>query len=102
MAVFAVKTFIEVVAKTLGAERAFEAHAFPPIWRVAPALLGTVPTPTTPRGPKILAVFAVKTFIEVVAKTFGTESPFDTKTFPATLRVEPEPFVPTPTKPLGP
>ena len=70
-------TFIEVNAKTLGADIEFEAHRFPPIWRVAPALTGTVPTPTTPRGPKILAVLAVRTFIEISAKMFGADMEFD-------------------------
>jgi hypothetical protein len=47
----AVPAFIETVANTFGAERAFDVKRLPPIWRVAPPTAGTVPTPTTPEVP---------------------------------------------------
>ena len=75
---------------------------FPPTWRLAPPGMGTVLTPTTPRGPKILAVFAVKTFIEDRANMAFAVIAFDAHTLPATLRVAPPPVVPTPTNPVVP
>jgi hypothetical protein len=97
-------TFIEVVAKMLGAERAFETHTLPATLRVAPPVVPAfVPIPTDPEVPKMAAVFVIPvTFIEVVAKMLGAERAFETHTLPATLRVDPAPLVPTPTKPLGP
>jgi hypothetical protein len=85
-----------------GAERAFDAQTFPPTWRLAPAPAGLVLIPTTPEGPKMLAVLDVRAFIEMVAKTFGAESAFEAQTSPATLRVAPPPVVLIPTNPVVP
>ena len=91
-------TFMETVAKTLGAERAFDTYAFPATLRVAPE--PTVPIPTNPDVPKMAEVFVTPvTFIETVAKTLGVESALETNAFPATLSAAPDPTVPIPTKP---
>jgi hypothetical protein len=86
-----------VVAKTFGAESAFEAHTFPATLRVAPE--ARVPIPTRPRGPVMNAVLSVLTFALVVTKTLGVERAFEVHVFPATLRVAPPPVVFRPTVP---
>jgi hypothetical protein len=50
----------------------------------------------------MFAVFAVRAFIETVAKTLGAERAFDAQTLPATLRVAPPPVVLIPTNPVVP
>jgi hypothetical protein len=59
-AVFRVPTLAEVVAKTFGAERAFEPKKFPRMSRLYPD--DVVPTPTDLAVPKIDTVFSVATF----------------------------------------
>ena len=94
-------TFIDTVASTTGAERAFDDQTLPPTCRFAPEP-GLVLIPTQPRGPNMLAVLDVRAFIETVAKTYGAERAFEAQTFPATLRVAPPPVVLIPTNPVVP
>jgi hypothetical protein len=89
-----------VVAKTLGAESAFEVQTFPATLRAAPAPVVLIPT--KPDGPKMAAVFREARLALVVAKTLRAERPFETQTFPATLRAAPAPVVLIPTKPDDP
>jgi hypothetical protein len=79
---FEVAAFSDVVAKTFGACRAFDAKTLPWTWRVA---LGVrVPTPVRPEGPKMPKMLEVAAFREVVANTTGAEILVDAKTFPWT------------------
>ena len=50
----------------------------------------------------MLAVLAVRAFMEAVAKTVGADSAFETHTFPVTFRVAPPPVVFIPTNPVVP
>ena len=97
---FEVPAFIETVAKTFGAERAFDAKRLPATCKVEPGV--KVPTPVRPTGPKIPRMLEVAALSDVEAKTFGAERALDAKRLPATWRVEVGTLVPTPVSPTGP
>ena len=96
--VFKELTLVLVVAKTLGAARAFETQTLPATFSRAPPPVVLIPT--KPVVPIMVAVFREAALAFIVAKTLGAARALETQTLPATFSLAPPPAQFRPTKPV--